>query len=129
MGFQTFDERIAGNWFVVFTDSTYPNPSGLNAISQFALRFDTIMATNDDVTDHVIGVAFDLGGGPVHLGQFNVPAGAGQPGLVSVDVLLALMPATTQGLVLQPGAILYFAQYDALASGKKINISAIGGYI
>lgn len=129
MGFATFDERQAGNWQVTFDDTTYPTASPLTALDVRAIRFDTILATNNDIVDHAIGVYMDFGSGAVHFAQFNIPAGSGEPGLGSVDVLAAILPLTSPGIVLEVGAIMGLAQYDALGSGKKIRVLAIGGYI
>lgn len=128
MGFSTFDERTAQNWQIVFNDTSYPTPSPFAPPDVRASRFDTIIGTNNDTVDHTLGAYFDFGAGPVHFATVTLPAGAGEPGTPSVDVLDALIPATSPGIVLAAGSELGFAQYEALGSGKLIRIVAIGGY-
>lgn len=129
MSFGVFDERQAGNWTLQFDDTTYPTPGALTLQDVRAIRLDTIIGTNNDTVDHAVGVYLDLGTGPEHFGAFTLPANSGEPTFAAVDVLDAIIPSTSPGLVLQPGTVIGFAQYDALASGKLIRLVAFGGYI
>lgn len=128
MGFSAFEERTAGNWAVTFDDGSYPNPQNLNANDVRAIRFDTIVATNDDVIGHDLGVFIDIGYGLIHFAAVNIPALSGQPGVANVDILAAIIPELSPGFWLTPQAVLGLAQYDALGSGKTIRVVAIGGY-
>jgi len=100
----------------------------MSVLGPLGARYDAIVAVNTDTVDLdlYVGLTDETPTSQV-LGTVTVTAGAGWGTGPAVDVLAALLPAAVQYIALKPGWRLYFGIVSAPASGKFLNVLAMGG--
>lgn len=128
MSFGSFDEvRLGGN-AVVLDNSLGTGLAEIIPASQYGVRLDTLVGSNNDAIDHVVAFAFDFGGGIRHFGSVSVPAGSGYGGVSSVDLLAGLLPINTAGLTVEPSVIFECANEVSATVAGSVTVSWIGGW-
>lgn len=128
MAFATFDEVRSFLNHAIIHDTDGTNAAALLSGVTFPLRIDTWLAASiDTVAREFVVTIQDSSGTYQVITHFTVPAGAGTGGVPVFDVLAAILPATTQGLVLPPNQGVSVNALVALTAAKYAVFTVIGG--
>lgn len=124
MGLGIYDEIIG-----MVQESTWgpANSTGVvnaTGLYTFTYRIDNISAVSSDTIDHLVQVWLASG----WICTINVPAGAGNGTVPTVDLMAAIKAATGMDhLLLMPSTRLQFATPVVMSTGKQIWFVMVGG--
>ena len=127
MGFEKFEERIAVQAVVAFSNvQGVTSQSFYNGIDKVG-RIDKWLWTNNDTIDHVVNVLFYQTFITHQIGSFNVPAGTGFGGVAALDAIPLLTGIIDPYLIIGPNCELRAAMSVAIAATKTVEGIALGG--
>lgn len=128
-GTQLFNEIYP--WNSGFTiDSSYTPGTVVAFFENDAtpVRLDSLIATNSDVSDHVVTLFFQDTFGIKALGSATIPAGSGfGPTTPPINVLASLPAAIQGGFALQVATNISVALEAAPTGSSTVGIVAFGG--
>jgi hypothetical protein len=122
-----FDERTVILEAQDFAVGDSPSQRILVVAKEYGARVDSLVIRNSDSIDHLVDIAYQIGGDNFVFMQITAPAGAGCGTVVLADALGNFWSGAIGGILLGPANELHVG-VDAvpLVSGDII-ISALGG--
>lgn len=129
MGFSAFDEVRAFFAHAIVHDTDGTSNIQVLASAPYGVRIDTWLALSiDTVAREFLVQITDAGSIFQVVARFTVPASAGTAGVAPYDVLAAILPPTTQGLVLPASTQIEISALVTLSAAKYTSFSVLGGY-
>lgn len=128
MSLSIFDERLPVVETVQADDTWATDVTNLHTTGNLPERVDAIWVTTDSAAAIIVRLIYGWDGNNI-VGSISVPAGAGRAAAAPIQLLTCLPENPHEGLLLLPGAILKLQLETALAAGKTMAFTLIGGQL
>lgn len=127
MGLAIFDESVAQNVAAGIGNGDGTNHINLWGSTPSFVRFDALIASNDDTVAHNLTVWLNINATQWSLGTVVIPSGAGFTNVPPVDLIANLPLAAIGGIVLGSFNQLLISVDVAVSATKLVHVIGLGG--
>jgi hypothetical protein len=128
VGISTFDGQQSIIGSVILAAGSGTTPGYIWNTTYQRARMDHIWITSTATGAHVLGIYYRAGSTNYRIAGINVPAGAGDGTVPSVDVVQGV-PQLVDGLQINGSSVVYIGCDVALTGGETITLTGAGSLV